>query len=75
MILNEKNIEFFWVLTIIFSSACISGSVINTKASAISIDDIPMDWSGWYDGYSDGYIKRGAEIHISSVTQDGNIIK
>ena len=71
----KKILSCILVLTIIFSSACISGSVLNTKANAISIDDIPMDWSGWYDGYSDGYIKRGAEIHISSVTQDGNIIK
>ncbi len=71
----KKIISCILILTIIFSNAYISDLVIFQKANAISANDIPLDWEGWYDGYSDGYIKRGAEIHISSVTQDGNIIK
>ena len=71
----KKILSFVLVLTIIFSSACIFDTDLPTKANAISVNDIPLDWVGWYDGYSEGWIRRGAEIHISSVTQDGNIIK
>ena len=71
----KKILSFVLVLTIIFSSACIFDTDLLTKANAISIDDIPVDWSGWYDGYSEGWIRRGAEIHINSIKPDGSIIK
>ena len=71
----KKIFSYILSLIIIFSSACIFDSGLLTKANAINANDIPLDWVGWYDGYSDGYIKRGAEIHINSIKPDGSIIK
>lgn len=73
----KKIISCILTLTILLSNVYITGLAITTsnEISAISINDIPLDWEGWYHGFSATRIKRGAEIHISSVTQDGNIIK
>ena len=73
----KKMLSCLLVLIIIYNCVCIVGSAITTtyETVAVNINDIPLDWEGWYHGFSATRIKRGAEIHISSVTQDGNIIK
>ena len=72
----KKLLSCVLALTIILNCTCIDVSATTVvETSAISIDEIPLDWEGWYYGFSAGSIKRGAEIHINSIKPDGSIIK
>ena len=72
----KKIISCILTLTILLSNVYITGLAITTsnEISAISINDIPLDWEGWYHGFSATRIKRGAEIHINSIKPDGTVM-
>ena len=63
------------ILTFVILSSCIG---INTNAvtpKIENIDDIPLDWTGYYEGLGAKYgEKRGMDMHISNIEPDGKII-
>ena len=73
----KRLLSYVLVLATILNYVCIVGSATTTtyETANVNINDIPLDWEGWYHGFSTARIKRGAEIHINSIKPDGNIIK
>ena len=51
-----------------------SGLSVFAESTEININDIPLDWEGWYMGYGAHWeVKRGMEMHILTVADDGAI--
>ena len=51
-------------------------SDLNFYYGVKSYDDIPRDWTGYYEGLGAKYgEKRGMDMHISNIEPDGSIIK
>ena len=57
-----------FVLVIVCSCFCINVAAVDTTYKVDSIDDIPRDWTGKYNGYGlKGSVYRGMDMHIANI--------
>ena len=61
----KKIISFILTFVLLGSCICINTNALSLKIE--SIDDIPLDWTGWYEGLGARYgEKRSMDMHIES---------
>ena len=70
----KKILSITLAFVILLNCLYISADAKSLKIE--NIDDIPLDWTGYYEGLGAKYgEKRGMDMHISNIEPDGSIIK
>ena len=68
----KKLLSCILVLMVFLGSCIMNTAALSTRIE--NIEDIPLDWTGWYEGLGARYgEKRLMNMHISSIEPDGNI--
>ena len=64
----KKITSLIFVLVIVCSGFCINVSAVDTSNRIDNINDIPRDWTDYYEGLGERYgVKRSMDMHILNI--------